>query len=215
MLEAVAQVCPLAGGRLQVDRHAQPAVRRMNLIEGPGDPRQAGFLALHPCASRDERPGRRCRATRSARPRRSSRRSTSATESSSGLPRLIRYEVWATGSTIPVSSRAESKRRDVLGRQGRGVPLVVVLGEELNGLEVHGVRRPGPPGRNRPRSTCERRTCGEELSARLRLAPLWPSADRLSLPETTNHREIRHLRTAAIRFYNESECLPTQGSGRG
>ncbi len=61
---------------------------------------------------------------------------------SSGLPRLIRYEVWATGSTIPVSSRAESKGRDVLGRQGRGVPLVVVLGEELDGLELDGLGRP-------------------------------------------------------------------------
>ena len=59
---------------------------------------------------------------------------------SSGLPRLMRYEVWATGSTIPVSVECESKGRDVLGRQGGGVPLVVVLGEELNGLEVHGVR---------------------------------------------------------------------------
>ena len=61
--------------------------------------------------------------------------------SSSGLARLIRYDVWATGSTIPVSSSADRNAATCSVGQGRGVPLVVVLREELDGLEADGLRR--------------------------------------------------------------------------
>ena len=92
---------------------------------------------------------------------------------SSGLARLIRYELWATGSTIPVSASA-AERRDVRVGQRRGLPLVVVLGEELDGLRSRPGARPGPPGRSPPRSTCEPRTSrpsGESFLRRDRPVP--------------------------------------------
>ena len=103
MLEAMAQARPLAGGRLQVDRDAQPLGPAVHLVEPLRDPHQPGFLALRPCGRRDAPPGRRSPAA--------AQRSTSTAIASIdfchrgvvGLPRLIRYEVWATGSTIPVS----------------------------------------------------------------------------------------------------------------
>ena len=58
----------------------------------------------------------------------------------SGLARLIRYDVWATGSLIPVFSAPGGKRRPAL-RPARVRTLAAVLGENLNGLESRGVRR--------------------------------------------------------------------------
>jgi hypothetical protein len=42
----------------------------------------------------------------------------------------------------PRFSQGLSKERNLLGRDWLGVPLVVVLGEELDGLAIHSLRRP-------------------------------------------------------------------------
>ena len=46
MLEAIAQVSSLTGGRFQVDRDRQAFSAGVNLIESPSDSLQTGFLPL-------------------------------------------------------------------------------------------------------------------------------------------------------------------------
>ena len=206
---------PLAGGRLQVDRHRQARGAAMDLDRGPGDPCQARLPRPRPCGRRDGRPGRRSRATRSARPRPIIASIDFCHRSSSGLARLIRYEVWATGSTIPVSPEAESKGRDMLVGQGRGVPLVVVLREELDGLEADRraaarTARSQPPAidmwapnfaGSRRRSPFARAGCGA-------IGRSAPSADRVLGESVTCGRR-------RCRSYNESHARQTTEVGRG
>ena len=100
-------------------------------------------------------------------------------KASSGLPRLMRYEVCATGSTIPVSSRASRKAATCSADSGRGVPLVVVLREELNGLEVHGPRGPDRAIATSGDRHVSTEFAGKRLSAPFYSRRFWPSADQL------------------------------------
>ena len=145
VLEPVPEAGPLPGGRLQVDPDADSP-------GSGGGPRRAPRRSA---PAPPPRPAPMCApgwTTRSAIPS-ASQRSTSTViasidlfqRASSGLARLIRYELWATGSTIPVSARAVRKAATCASVSGGRLPLVVVLGEELDGLEADRVRGPDRP----------------------------------------------------------------------
>ena len=59
---------------------------------------------------------------------------------SSGLARLIRYERVRHGIADPGPLERLTERAGLLEGQGRGVPLIAVLGKYLHGLEAHVVR---------------------------------------------------------------------------
>ena len=141
MLEAIAQVCALAGGRLQVDRHAQARGAAVNFVEGPGDSCQTGFLTLtHVRAGMNDQVG-------------DAKQAAALDLDGHRVDRFLPQRVVGTSQIDEIRGmgdrvddsrlvQGESKGRDMLGRERRGIPLVVVLGEELNGLEVHGMRGP-------------------------------------------------------------------------
>ena len=167
MLEAIAQVGALAGGRLQVDRHVQaPFVRRSTSIEGPGNPRDDPllFALAHVGAGMDDQVG-------------DPQQLAALDLDGHRVDRLLPEGLVGTGQVDQVRrvshrvddsrlGEGQSKRRDVLGRERRRVPLIVILREELNRLEPDRLS-----GRDRTIATAgDRHVSAEGPSACIRLA---------------------------------------------
>ena len=94
-----------------------------------------------------------------------------------------------------------SKQGDMLGRYRRGVPLVVVLGKELDGLEADGLRGP-----NSTIKSAGDRHVSTKLASGIsaRITTLHCANHSSTRPYLCMAPDVRHLRTAVMRFYNET-----------
>ena len=138
VVESIAKPGALPRGRFQVDRHAQILGSTVKFVDRKRDPPQTGLLACsHVSAGMDDQiPDTELVAPLISTTMASIDLFQSA---SSGLARLIKYELCATVSRIPVRSRL-TERAGLLEGQGRGVPLIIVFGKYLHDLEAHVVR---------------------------------------------------------------------------
>ncbi len=139
MVESIAKRRALPRGRFQVDRHAQILGSTVKLVDRKRDPPQTGLLACSPMSAGmdDQIPDTELVAPLHLDDHGLDR---PVPECVVRAGKVDQVRTMRHGITDPGPLERLTERAGLLEGQGRGVPLVTVLGKYLHGLEAHVVR---------------------------------------------------------------------------